>query len=101
MNNLIFYIDNTFRLYEFVIIVRVFLSWLPHERRYAVTNLVYVVTDPLFNLSREILYSLFRLIGLDPRTLPLDFSPILTFLIIEFVLRPGATAAVILIYRIL
>jgi len=101
MHILIFYINNTFRLYEIIVIIRVFLSWVPHDRRYAITNFIYIITDPVLNLSREILYSIFRLIGIDPRTLPIDFSPILTFLIIEFVLRPAAIAAVTLIYKVI
>ncbi|MEW6203066.1 MAG: YggT family protein [bacterium] len=99
MQNIIFYINNTFRMYEFILIVRVFLSWVPHDRRFPVINLIYFVTEPLLNLSREISFSVFRLVGLDPRTLPVDFSPILTFLIIEFILRPAAIAAVVLIFR--
>ncbi|MEW5946782.1 MAG: YggT family protein [bacterium] len=76
---------NAVRLYEFVLIVRVFLSWVPHAPGHPVIRFVCAATDPLLNVCRELVASVFRLFGADTRSSPVDFSPVLAFLFIEFV----------------
>lgn len=91
------FIINTITLYEFVLVVRVFLSWVPHDRRNPFIDILYRITDPLLNVAREIMHSILRLFKADPRALPVDFSPILAFLFIEIVVK----RLVIMIFRTL
>lgn len=73
--------------FEAVLFARVVLSWVPHDRDNPVVGFIYLITDPPVLLCREIIETVGRRLGADVRTLPLDFSPLLAFLIIDLVLR--------------
>ncbi|MFH1537702.1 MAG: YggT family protein [bacterium] len=95
MYSLLGFITNTIRLYELLLIVRFFLSWVPHDRSNPFIDILCRVTDPVLNAAREVLSSIFRLFKVDPRNFPLDFSPILAFLFIEVVVK----RLVVIIFR--
>jgi YggT family protein len=81
-------VNSAFWVYEAMIFARVILSWIPHDRSAAPLDMLYAATDPLISTCREIMYSIFRLIGLDARQTPLDFSPLLALLFLH-ALRGG------------
>ncbi len=61
-------------LYEFLIIVRVVLSWVPHNNRHKAAILLRDVTNPVMVPLRRII----------PNLGGIDFSPILIIIGIEF-----------------
>ena len=69
-------IENTFNLLQILIMIRVILSWIPHDPYNQFIQLLYQTTDVLLKPIRD--------------TLPLqsngiDFSPIVAFFLIGFV----------------
>ena len=76
-------VQGAFWVYEALIFARVLLSWTPHDPRQAPWDMLYTVTNPLIFTCREILYSIYRLLGIDGRQLPLDFSPLLALLVLH------------------
>ena len=77
MNHLLYtIIENTFNLLQMLIMIRVILSWIPHDPYNQFIQLLYQTTDVLLKPIRD--------------TLPLqsngiDFSPIVAFFLIGFV----------------
>jgi len=56
MNYLLYtIIDNTFNLLQMLIIIRVVLSWIPHDPYNQLIQLLYQVTDVILKPIREIL----------------------------------------------
>lgn len=68
-----------FQFYELMILARVLMTWLPAGgvERSPFGQFLIRATEPLLLICREVLYSMFRLFGVDERRVPLDFSPIL------------------------
>ena len=81
-------INGLFLAYEALIVARVVLSWVPHDPRQAPFDIIYTVTEPLISTCREMLYSIYRLLGVDGRQMTLDFSPWLALLFVHL-LRGG------------
>ena len=77
MNHLLYtIIENTFNLLQMLIMIRIILSWIPHDPYNQFIQLLYQTTDVLLKPIRD--------------TLPLqsngiDFSPIVAFFLIGFV----------------
>ena len=63
-----------------LVIVRVFLSWVPHDPSNGIWSFVYSLTDPLYNLAGKVLPMSLRV--------PLDFAPMVALVILEFIVRP-------------
>lgn len=63
-----------------LIIIRVFLSYIPHNPYNAILRFIYEMTEPLLQLSARILPA--------PLRAPLDFSPIVALLVLQFLLWP-------------
>jgi uncharacterized protein YggT (Ycf19 family) len=70
-------VNTLFHVCILMVIVRAILSWFPHDRKQQPFDLLYRLTDPLILTCREILYSIFRLLNIDERQMPMDFSPLL------------------------
>jgi uncharacterized protein YggT (Ycf19 family) len=66
--------SNFLGIYNLVITARILLSWFPQAQSVGVLQPVYAITDPYLNLFRGILPPIFGL----------DFSPILAFLLLNF-----------------
>ena len=65
----------------FLVLIRVILSWIPISRDNSIVNLLYALTEPILAPIRA-------LISKSPLGGPgmmLDFSPIIAWLLIEFV----------------
>ena len=73
-------------IYEWVIIARVLLSWLPVSRDNKAVDLLYAITEPVLSPIRNML-SQSRFLANSMFSM-IDFSPIVAFLLIG-VLRRG------------
>lgn len=63
-----------FELLDCLIIVRVILSWVPHDYRNPLIRFVYEITEPILAPIRKLI----------PRSaMPIDFSPILAILLLQ------------------
>lgn len=63
------FIHVAFRIYYFLLMANIILSWFPLSRGNAVTTFIYDMTEPYLRIFRRILPP-------SPR-FPVDFSPIL------------------------
>lgn len=63
------FIHVAFRIYYFLLMANIILSWFPFSRGNAITTFIYEMTEPYLRFFRRILPP-------SPR-FPLDFSPIL------------------------
>ena len=79
MNILIF---NSFeiliRIIDWIILIRVLLSWIPIDRNSSLVKIVYSLSEPLLYPIREILRQSPLADGMMP-----DFSPIILILILQ------------------
>ena len=71
-------IANVIQLYEIVLIVRIILSWVPHDRHHPAVQLLYRITEPILGPARRII---------PPLGGTLDISPILVFVALEMLKR--------------
>ena len=62
-------------LYEIVLIVRIILSWIPHDRHHPAVQFLYRITEPVLGPARRII---------PPIGGTLDISPIVVFVLLEF-----------------
>ena len=77
MNYLLYIIiDNTVNLLQMLIIIRVVLSWIPHDPYNQLIQLLDQVTDVILKPIREIL---------PLQSVGVDFSPIVAFFLLGFV----------------
>ncbi len=64
-------------LYEIVIIVRIVLTWIPHNPHHPAATLLYKITEPVLEPVRRVIPS----IG------GIDISPIVVFIALGFIKR--------------
>ena len=77
MNYLLYIIiDNGFNLLQMLIIIRVILSWIPHDPYNQIIQLLYQLTDIILKPLRDIL----PLQGAG-----IDFTPIIAFFLLGFI----------------
>ncbi len=75
MTWLIPYIRIAFEVLDWLIIIRVLLSWIPHDPYNPIFRFIYEITEPVLAPFR-------RLLG---RRMMVDFSPILAIFAIQLV----------------
>ena len=63
-----------------LIIVRVFLSYVPHDPSKGIWSFIYSVTEPHLSLAAKVL-------PMSLRT-PIDWSPMVALLVLQFLIRP-------------
>jgi YggT family protein len=63
-------INTVINLYIYIVIIRVVLSWIPHNREQALIRIIYQITDPALDKIRRWL----------PDMAGLDFSPMVLIL---------------------
>ena len=72
------------RLYELVLIARIFMSWIRPDRSHPVVDWIYRLTDPVLEPVQRML---------PIRAMGIDFSPIIVFLALDLfkrlLFRPG------------
>lgn len=72
MNRLLYTIvNNGINLLQIIILVRVVMSWIPHNPHNQWTRLLYQVTEPILKPIRDIL---------PGQSMGFDFSPVVVFL---------------------
>lgn len=59
---------------QWLIVARVFLSFIPHNPRHPVVSFIYDMTEPVLSFFRRLL---------PATSLPLDFSPLVAILVIQ------------------
>ena len=69
-------INNAFNLLQMLIMIRVILSWIPHDPYNQFIQLLYQVTEPILKPIRE---------TLPIQSMGMDFSPIAAFFLLGFV----------------
>lgn len=67
-------INHLFRIYSYIILARIFLSWLPVDRSNPIVRLIYQITEPVLAPFRVIL----PLGGMG-----IDLSPIIVFFLLN------------------
>ena len=83
---LITFFDILFTVLSWAILIRVLLSWIPNLNPYhPAVQLLRQITDPILEPARRII----------PPVGGLDISPIVVFLIIDFLLRPLVRALIL------
>jgi len=76
-------VDLFFRVIDFLVILRVFLSWVPLAFNSNVIRFIYQVTDPIIEPFRSLL-DRFMLLGLG---FYIDFSPIIALMALDLIRR--------------
>ena len=77
MNYLLYtIINNVFNLLQMLIMIRVVLSWIPHNPYNQLIQLVYQITDIILKPLRDF----FQL-----QTVGVDFTPIIAFFLLGFI----------------
>lgn len=64
---------------NWLIIIRVFLSFIPHNPYNTILRYIYEITEPLFNVCRKLLPEALRY--------PLDFTPMVSLLLLQIIYR--------------
>lgn len=70
------YIRMAFEVYNWLIIIRVFLSWIPHDPYNPIFRFLYEVTEPVLAPFR-------RLMG--RYSVGVDFSPVIALIVLQIV----------------
>jgi len=71
-------INITFRLYSYLILARIFLSWIPVDHNSPIVQFIYKITEPVL--------APFRII-LPLGNTGLDLSPIIVFFLLNLLQR--------------
>jgi len=73
-------IDIFFRVLYILIIIRVFMSWVPNLRYTSIGNLIYTLTDPILGPVK-------RMMDKSPLGggMMLDFSPVIALFILDII----------------
>ncbi|MDN5331606.1 MAG: YggT family protein [Tepidanaerobacteraceae bacterium] len=74
-------IDLFFRVMEFLIIARVFMSWLPGAEYWPIYRFVYQITEPLLAPFRHLFFRFLPPAG----GFYFDFSPVLALIAMDIV----------------
>ena len=69
-----YYIDKCLEFYTYIIIARCIISFFPHSNHFII-RFIYDITEPVMAPLRRLL----------PAVGGFDFSPILVFLVLEFI----------------
>jgi YggT family protein len=75
MISIVSIISLLFEILRMVLLIRIVLSWLPHNRYHPLINIVYQITEPLLEPFRNMINP----IG------GIDLSPIIVFFLINLV----------------
>jgi len=69
------FISLLFEILRMVLLIRIVLSWLPHNRYHPLINIVYQITEPLLEPFRNMINPIAGI----------DLSPIIVFFLINIV----------------
>jgi len=71
-----------FEFLNFMIVIRVFLSWINYNENNKLVNLIFQLTDPILDPFKRLTNRL----GLN--TGMIDFSPLIALLFLYYILKP-------------
>ena len=71
INTLIYFI---FEILNLVLIIRIILSWIPHNRYHPIINFIYEITEPILKPFRNMINPIQGI----------DISPIIVFILLRF-----------------
>ena len=71
--NLIYWVGMAFSVYKWILIIKILLSWIPHNPDHPIVGLINKVTDPLLTPFRNLI----QIPGID-------LSPIIVFFLLGF-----------------
>lgn len=74
-----FLVRTAFEVLNWLIIIRVLLSWIRHDPYHPIIKFIYEITEPILAPFR-------RLIPIRPG-MPIDWSPFIAILVLQFVER--------------
>ncbi|CCO08764.1 YggT family protein [Desulforamulus hydrothermalis] len=75
MNNITSFLHVAFWVYEMMLLIRILLSWIPHNPYNPITRFLYETTDPYLNIFRRFI----------PPIGMIDISPIIAFLVLRMI----------------
>ena len=76
MNYLLYtFVNNAFNLLQLIVMVRIFLSWIPHDPYNQVIRIIYSIADSILNPIRD---------AVPIQGMGFDFSPIIAFFLLGF-----------------
>ncbi len=75
MNTFAQSLDYLFRIFEFLLVIQIILSWIPHNYYHPLARLLNMVTEPYLKLFRQI----------PVQYGGIDFSPLLAFFVLGFI----------------
>ncbi len=82
-------VGKAFDIYTFLLLARILMSWVPQIRANMalrpVIEFIDVATDVVLVPAREVYFRLLEAFKVNPYQIPLDFSPILAFLLVGFI----------------
>jgi len=79
--NIRYIVNNLFYFYYLILIIRIFLTWIPNiDWDSQPFDFLRSITDPFLNIFRGII---------PPIGGMLDISPILAFLVLQLIIQPG------------
>lgn len=81
-------VDVAFYVYSTILIIRILLSWIRHNPYQPVIRFIYEVTDPYLRLFRRIV----------PPYGQIDFSPLIAFFVLDFIIQPLVMRILLLIF---
>jgi len=70
-------ISFLFEAYKIILVIRIVLTWIPHNRNHFIIEKIYNLTDPYLNIFRS----------LNINFGGIDFSPIVAFFVLSFIQR--------------
>lgn len=73
------FLATAVRVMNLLIVVRVFLSFIPHNPYNSILRYIYEITEPLFDLCRKLLPEALRY--------PLDFTPMIALVLLQLIYR--------------
>ena len=68
-------INILFELLIWLLMIRIILSWLPHNRFHSIINIIYKITEPLLEPFRNMINPIGRI----------DLSPIIVFFLLRLI----------------
>lgn len=68
------YVRIAFEVYNWLIIIRVFLSWIPHDPYKPIFRFLYEITEPVLGFFRKLIKT----------RMAIDFTPILAIIALQF-----------------
>ncbi|GAB6158919.1 hypothetical protein JCM39194_21190 [Desulfotomaculum varum] len=75
MNNITSFLHVAFWVYEMMLLIRILLSWIPHNPYNPIARFLYETTDPYLNIFRRFI----------PPIGMIDISPIIAFLVLRMI----------------